>query len=133
MIVTTLDTFTSMLAGCTIFGILGNLGYERNETDFRNVVRGGVGLAFISYPEAIAKFTFLPQVFAVLFFVMMFVLGIGSAAGLTSSLIAIVHDQFRRFAIWQVACVVCTVEFFIGLIYVTPVSLNVIFGFFLGI
>lgn len=61
MIVTTLDTFTSLLSGLTIFGILGNLAYELG-TDVENVVgSGGTGLAFISYPDAIAK-TFLPQV-----------------------------------------------------------------------
>lgn len=61
MIVTTLDTFTSLLSGFTIFGILGNLAYEL-DTDVDKVVgSGGTGLAFISYPDAIAK-TFLPQV-----------------------------------------------------------------------
>lgn len=61
-IVTTLDTFTSLLAGCTIFGILGHLAHEIGTDDIATVVKGGTGLAFISYPEAIAKFTFLPQV-----------------------------------------------------------------------
>lgn len=60
--VTTLDTFTSLMAGFTIFGILGNLAHELGVEDIRNVVRGGTGLAFVSYPDAIAKFTVLPQV-----------------------------------------------------------------------
>jgi Sodium:neurotransmitter symporter family len=63
MIVTTLDTFTSLLGGFTIFGILGNLAYNVGEKDISKVVKsGGSGLAFISYPDAIAKFTFVPQV-----------------------------------------------------------------------
>lgn len=61
-IVTTLDTFTSLLSGIIIFGILGNLAYESNTSDIRSVVEGGPGLAFISYPDAIAKFKFVPQV-----------------------------------------------------------------------
>ena len=61
-IVTTLDTFTSLLAGCAIFGILGHLAHEIGTDNIANVVKGGAGLAFISYPEAIAKFTFMPQV-----------------------------------------------------------------------
>ena len=60
--VTTLDTFTSLMAGFTIFGILGNLAHELGTDDITKVVRGGTGLAFISYPDAIAKFTVLPQV-----------------------------------------------------------------------
>lgn len=61
-IVTGLDTFTSLLAGFTIFGILGHLAHEIGITDISNVVNGGPGLAFISYPEAIARFQFAPQV-----------------------------------------------------------------------
>jgi SNF family Na+-dependent transporter len=50
------------MAGFTIFGILGNLAHELGTDDISNVVRGGSGLAFISYPDAIAKFTLFPQV-----------------------------------------------------------------------
>lgn len=62
MIITTLDTITSLIAGCTIFGILGNLAYEMGTDDIKTVVRAGTGLAFVSYPDAIAKFSFVPQV-----------------------------------------------------------------------
>lgn len=62
LVVTTLDTFTSLIAGFTIFGILGNLAHELGTEDISNVVRGGTGLAFVSYPDAIAKFNVLPQV-----------------------------------------------------------------------
>lgn len=63
MIVTTLDTFTSLLSGFTIFGILGNLAYELNNDDISTVIgTGGTSLAFISYPDAIAKSPVVPQV-----------------------------------------------------------------------
>lgn len=61
-IVTSIDTFTSMLAGCTIFGILGHLAHESGTTEIGEVVKGGAGLAFISYPDAIGRFKFVPQV-----------------------------------------------------------------------
>lgn len=61
MIVTSLDTCTSMLAGITIFGVLGNLAHNLG-TDVSAVVRSSTGLAFVSYPDAIAKFEFAPQV-----------------------------------------------------------------------
>lgn len=61
MIVTTLDTFTSLLSGITIFGILGNLAYVLDRDVSEVVGTGGTGLAFVSYPDAIAK-TFQPQV-----------------------------------------------------------------------
>lgn len=62
MIVSVLDTATSLIAGCTIFGILGNLAYESGSEDISTVTKGGTGLAFISYPDAIAKFEWFPQV-----------------------------------------------------------------------
>lgn len=61
-IVAALDTFTSMFAGFTIFGILGHLAHELGTDDIESVVNGGPGVAFVSYPEAIARFDFAPQV-----------------------------------------------------------------------
>lgn len=55
------DTGTSILAGVTVFAILGNLAYESGEP-VESVVQGGLGLAFVSYPEAISKFDSVPQV-----------------------------------------------------------------------
>ena len=51
----------SLSAGVTIFSILGNLAYETGK-DVSEVATGGPGLAFISYPDAIAKFSVVPQV-----------------------------------------------------------------------
>nr|XP_012219263.1 PREDICTED: sodium-dependent nutrient amino acid transporter 1-like [Linepithema humile] len=120
MIITSLDTMTSLLAGCTIFGILGNLAYELDVEDISKVVRGGAGLAFISYPDAIAKFSFLPQLFAALFFVMMFVLGVGSAVGMTTGIITVISEQFPKLKTWQIVVPVCSLGFLLGTVYVTP-------------
>lgn len=63
MIVTTLDTFTSLISGITIFGVLGNLAFQLGYDDINEVIgSGGTSLAFISYPDAIAQSPFLPQV-----------------------------------------------------------------------
>lgn len=59
---TSLDTFTSLLAGTTIFGILGNLAFKLDVEVVDVIKAGGPGLAFISYPEAIAKFDAVPWV-----------------------------------------------------------------------
>lgn len=122
MIVTTLDTFTSFMAGCTIFGILGNLAHEMGTDDISTVVRGGTGLAFISYPEALSRFPAVPQLFAVLFFIMMFVLGIGSGQSLVGVICSVITDRFTNFKQIYVVGVVSILGFFIGLVYVTPVS-----------
>lgn len=121
-IVTGLDTCTSLLAGFTIFGILGHLAHEIGTDDIGSVVKGGAGLAFISYPDAIAKFQTLPQIFSVLFFLMLFVLGIGSNIAMTSCTVTAIRDNFPKVKQWQCALGIAVVSFCIGLAYVTPVS-----------
>lgn len=121
MIVSFLDTFTSLLAGFTIFAILGNLA-SNLDTTIENVVKtGGTGLAFISYPDAISKFDVVPQLFAVLFFFMLFVLGIGSLIALQSCAATILKDSFPNLKSWWIAAGTCIGGFLIGLVYITPV------------
>ncbi|CAG9864892.1 unnamed protein product [Phyllotreta striolata] len=120
-IITTLDTFTSLLSGVTIFGILGNLAYELGVPP-KDVLAGGggAGLAFISYPEALSKFTFAPWLFAIAFFFMLFVLGVGSLAALHANLNTLIKETFPTLPDWFVAAVTATGLFLFGLIYVTP-------------
>lgn len=118
-IISLADTLTSLLAGFTIFSILGNLAYEL-DADIKDVVRGGSGLAFISYPDALAKFTWAPQLFAVLFFLMMFTLGVGSATALTNTIITVFCDQNPKWKKGYVTLIICIASFLVGLIYVTP-------------
>ncbi|XP_008552116.1 sodium-dependent nutrient amino acid transporter 1 [Microplitis demolitor] len=120
MIVSTLDLFTSLIAGSTIFGILGNLAFKLGTDDFNSVVRSGSGLAFISYPEALAQFSVVPSVFSVCFFLMLFTLAIGSSVAFCSTVISVIKDQFPRFSEWKIVLGVCTLGFAIGIIYCTP-------------
>lgn len=119
MIVTSIDTLTSLIGGFTIFAILGNLAHNLGIEDIGDVVKSGTGLAFISYPDAISKFDLLPQAFSVLFFFMLFVLGIGCLIALQSAVVTVICDQFH-WNFWSVAIVTCTAEFIIGLIYTCP-------------
>ncbi|XP_076755461.1 sodium-dependent nutrient amino acid transporter 1 isoform X1 [Xylocopa sonorina] len=118
-LVTTLDLGTSLIAGTTIFGILGNLAHESGKEDISTVVRAGTGLAFISYPEALAKFTVVPQLFAVLFFLMLFILGIGTTVAFTAVINSVIKDKFPRFQDWQVSGAVSLAGFLVGIVYCT--------------
>lgn len=127
-IVTLLDTFTSLFSATTIFGILGNLAYENGSDDIQSVVAGDTGLAFVSYPNAISKFQAVPQLFSVLFFFMLFVLGIGSNVGMNSCVYTAIKDRFVHLSPWKIVVPVAVIQFFIGLMYVTPVRNQFTFG-----
>lgn len=120
-----MDLATSLIAGTTIFGILGNLAHETGRNDISTVVRAGTGLAFISYPEALAKFTVVPQLFAVLFFLMLFVLGIGTTVAFTAVISSVIKDRFPSFQDWKVAGGVSCAGFLIGIVYCTRVSVSI--------
>lgn len=65
---------------------------------------------------------FLSQLFAVLFFLMLFTLGVGSAAGLTGCATGIIADQFPSIKKIYITLIVSVVGFLCGLVYITPVS-----------
>ncbi|KAL1497741.1 hypothetical protein ABEB36_008647 [Hypothenemus hampei] len=120
MVVTLLDTGTSLLAGTIIFGILGNLA-NKMQVEVSEVVKsGGTGLAFISYPEAIARFEAVPWLFAILFFVMLFVLGVGSLVAMQGCAFTVVLDAFPHLKTWHVSLATAIAGFITGLVFVTP-------------
>lgn len=51
---------------------------------------------------------------------MLFTLGVGSAVGLVSGIVANLMDLFPNFKYWQMGGISCFLGFFTGLIYVTP-------------
>ncbi|XP_076650810.1 sodium- and chloride-dependent glycine transporter 2 isoform X2 [Halictus rubicundus] len=76
VVVTFTNLLTSVFAGFAIFSILGFLAHEM-QVPMKEVVQSGAGLAFVAYPEAVVRMP-LPNLWAVLFFLMLFILGIGS-------------------------------------------------------
>ena len=119
LIISFADTFTSLLAGTVIFSILGHLAHEL-DLPVEDVVKSGAGLAFVSYPEVLAKFDFMPQVFAVLFFLMLITLGLGSAVGFMSAVTTTICDSFPHTNKKSILQICCVAGFALGLFYVTP-------------
>lgn len=60
------------------------------------------------------------QVFSVLFFLMMFTLGLGSAIPYTGVIITAICDQFPQMVKWQVTLGVCISGMLVGLLYTIP-------------
>ncbi|XP_053686018.1 sodium-dependent nutrient amino acid transporter 1-like [Sabethes cyaneus] len=126
MIISWLDTFTSIIIGCIVFGVLGNLAHVTHKENIQDVVRQGPGLTFIAYPDAIAKFEYFPQLFSILFFLMLFIVGIGSNLGVVTSIITAVRDQCPKLPNWKVASTISVVGFCLSTIYMAPGGLDLL-------
>ncbi|KAK4874050.1 hypothetical protein RN001_013410 [Aquatica leii] len=120
LIVTSVDTLTSIVSGITIFSILGNLAHQLGVEVTQVVSSGGTRLAFVSYPDAIAKFNAVPWLFSIMFFLMLYVLGVGSLFAGQTLLYTFIKDWLPSLKRWQVSLTVALSGFLIGLPYVTP-------------
>ncbi|XP_062325095.1 sodium- and chloride-dependent GABA transporter 2-like [Osmerus eperlanus] len=123
-----LNSGTSFVAGFAIFSVLGFMAYEQG-SDISTVAESGPGLAFIAYPRAVAMMP-VPQLWAILFFIMIILLGLDSQfVGLEALITAIsdMHPSFfhvghRRKLLLLGISAGC---FFIGLVMVTEGGLYV--------
>lgn len=122
MIISWLDTFTSILSGVIVFGVVGNLAHVTGR-DVADVMKAGPELTFITYPDAIAKMDFAPNFFAAMFFLMFIVLGLGSNVGIVQSIVTAIRDMNPTFPTWKVVVAVTSTAFFCGLIYITPAGI----------
>ncbi|CAG5114909.1 unnamed protein product [Candidula unifasciata] len=86
------DGLTSVYGGFVIFCVLGFLAKEAN-VSVTEVATQGPGLALVAYPEAISKLP-IPQLWAVLFFFMLLLLGIDSQFGMFETVVAGLIDAF---------------------------------------
>lgn len=81
-----------------------------------------IRLAQFFYIDLLIFSAFDLQLFSVLFFFMLFVLGIGSNIAMCTCVITILRDRFKALKAWQAAIGLSTFGFLFGLVYVTPVS-----------
>jgi solute carrier family 6 GABA transporter-like protein 1 len=80
-----IDAFTSLVCGSTVFSVLGYMAKSQSKT-IENVVQQGPGLVFMVLPEAIRNMSLSP-LWAILFFSMIFLLGIDSQVNFFSILL----------------------------------------------
>ncbi|MGQ9603262.1 MAG: sodium-dependent transporter [bacterium] len=121
-IVALADAGTAFLGGFAVFSTLGyyahNLGVRVNE-----VLKSGIGLAFITYPSIINMLGKTAPFFGIVFFLMLITLAIDSAFSLVEAVAAGFMDKFgaRRL---KVNLSVGLVAFLIGLIFTSNAGLN---------
>ena len=92
-VISSLDFVTSIIASVLVFSILGAQSKETG-VPLENLVAGGQGLAFIAYPDALSQLP-VPQLFTVMFFFMLFLLGIDSEFALLETVLTCVYDSVR--------------------------------------
>ncbi|XP_068246956.1 sodium- and chloride-dependent glycine transporter 1-like isoform X1 [Palaemon carinicauda] len=86
------NCLTSFFAGFVIFGIIGFMAHELG-LPVEKVAVDGPGLAFIAYPEAVARLPLSP-VWSILFFAMLLTLGLGTQFTILTTIITTITDDF---------------------------------------
>ncbi|KAK4299465.1 hypothetical protein Pmani_028250 [Petrolisthes manimaculis] len=86
------NCFTSLLAGTIVFSTLGNIAHETGK-EIDDVVSEGPGLVFMVYPQALSKMPYA-NVWAVLFFSMLLILGLDSQFATVEVIITSMQDAF---------------------------------------
>ncbi len=118
------NCLTSFFAGFVVFSVLGFLAHQKG-VPVKDVLSSGPGLAFVTYPTAIAKIqmgNFLIAVVSALFFLMLLSLGVDSAFSIVEGMVTGLHDKFR--ANRGVICaLMCTFGFLAGLVFCTDAGL----------
>lgn len=94
LLISIMDLVTSIIAGFVVFTTFGGMAHKIGTT-VEEVAKGGYGLAFIVYPEALTK---LPpsQLWSILFFFMLFTLGLDSEFGLMETVLTCLQDEFPK-------------------------------------
>lgn len=117
-----LDSSTSVFAGFAIFSVLGFMA-EMKGVDVSQVAEKGPGLAFIVYPQAVSQMPWSPF-WAIQFFLMVLLLGIGSQFVSVEGFITAIVDMFPGYLRigkrreWFIG-ITCIISFLLGLTMVT--------------
>jgi solute carrier family 6 (neurotransmitter transporter, taurine) member 6 len=126
LIIGLIDGVTSIVCGLTVFSVLGYISKAQSR-DIRNVVVAGPGLVFMVLPEALRNMSFSPF-WSVIFFTMIFLLGIDSQFSMVETVITTIEDEFPNFVKKYlkrrefVVLAVCIITFLLSLPSVCPVS-----------
>ncbi len=123
MITTFINCGFSILAGITIFSVLGYMATKQG-VSVKDVAGAGVGLAFVTIPKAI---NLLPgaKFFGTLFFLALVFAGLSSMISITETCVSGLMDKFK----WDrkpTTSLFCVVGFLLSLIFTTQGGLLIL-------
>lgn len=119
-----IDCLYSVVAGLAVFGTIGYMAAAKG-VPFGEAIRGGPGLAFVVYPEAINQLPAGNRLFGALFFLVLIVAGISSAISLTEAFTCSVCDKFN-YSRKKVVSVLCLVGMAGSVIFTTQAGLYIL-------
>ncbi|HHE07490.1 MAG TPA: sodium-dependent transporter, partial [Chlorobaculum parvum] len=107
----------SLFSGFGVFSILGFMAATQH-VPVDQVVKEGIGLAFVVYPKAISMIGDFGPMFGMLFFLSLTVAGVSSAISIVEAFVSGVEDKFsinRK----MLATVLCFLGFAGGIVFTT--------------
>jgi len=109
------NCLTSVFAGFCIFSVLGFMAGQL-EVDVPDVAVSGTGLAFVAYPDLVTRFAGAPF-WSVLFFAMLFTLGLDSQFAIVETILSGIMDFEPRLRTKKtyIVGIICVVGFLLGL------------------
>uniref|UniRef100_UPI00358E0B9A sodium- and chloride-dependent taurine transporter-like isoform X1 n=2 Tax=Myxine glutinosa TaxID=7769 RepID=UPI00358E0B9A len=118
LIFSCINSLSCFISGLAIFSVLGFMAEEQG-VSVADIADSGPGLVFIVYPKAVTMMPF-PGLWAVLFFLMILLLGLDSQFGAMEGMVTTLLDSFKKQhqrLYFMIGC--CTTSFFLGFMMLT--------------
>lgn len=119
------DTSFSLLAGITVFSIIGYMAGAQGKEVSEVAGNGGIGLAFIVFPEAVNSLPGLNGIFGAVFFLVLAFAGLTSAISLSEVVISSFIDKFH-YNRKKASIVIMIIQAAISMVYATGGGLYIL-------
>ena len=110
------DSVVALFCGVVVYSVLGYLSYV-NHIPIAQVIKPGIGLAFIVIPRALSLLPLWPGLFSVLFYVALVGLAFTSIVSLGEAVVAAIQDAQSAIKRPLILLVFCVIAFLVGLIF----------------
>ena len=131
MIIVVVQVFIALCCGICTYSVLGSTVIDAPHRSATKAISHGMHLPFIVYPLILAHLP-IPQFFSFIFFLWLFILGVGAVAAPVHSLHATLRDKFTHVppfvlsAVISVFCVVLGLPFCFGSGYYLVLTVDLV-------